>query len=66
MADNRLGDIPVAELKRIRSKGLDDITNLTNKEKVIYDIMDENTRLGIPNYGKAIQKGRGGTFKGTF
>ncbi len=66
MADNRLVGFSVAELKRIRNKGLDDITNLTNREKEVYDIMEENTKLGIPNYGRAIQKGRGGTFKGVF
>ena len=33
MADNRLAGFSVAELKRIRNKGLDDITNLTNREK---------------------------------
>jgi len=67
MSDNRLPGISHSEIKRIMNKGLTQgVSSLTNKEGPIFKIATENQSLGIPNYGKAVSKGRGGTFKGTF
>ncbi len=63
---NGLEGISAAELRRIQSKANRNISDLTNREYGIHKIMEDNKIAGIPNYGKAVTKNRGGTFKGTF
>ena len=64
---DKLEGVSIEERRRIRNKGIRrGVSSLTNEELPIFRIMEDNVKKGVPNYGKAIKKGRGGTFKGTF